>query len=191
VSSLAGTKVPTPRNDNLRLRLLVASFHPSSPEFDAVEWKVKKQLPPSDATYGPRAVLVASLDIDNDGSEEIVVKRSFYGGRFAREELMIYERGAIDVSQNELKGDELWNKTTVPKFVGHGAYVRPFVLNGTTFVHQYDYRRATEKEVEAGIGETPFRSPEYVSVFRYRDSTPGKRGTEVQDLVCKYEMIEK
>jgi len=191
VSSLVGIKIPAPRDDKLRLRLLVPSFHPSSPEFDAVKWKVKRLLPPSSATYGPRAILVATLDIDNDGSEEIVIKQSFYCGRFGREELMVYERGALDVSQNELKADELWSKTNVPKFVGHGAYVRPFVLDGTTYVHEYEYRRASVKEVEAGLGETPFQAPEYVSVLRYRDSTPGKRGTEIQDLVCKFEMVEK
>jgi hypothetical protein len=190
VSSLAGIKIPAPRDDKLRLFRLRPSFHPTSPEFDAVEWKVKRLLPPSSATYGATAILVASLDIDNDGSEEIVIKQSFYGARFGTEELLVYERGALDVSQNELKADELWSKTNV-KFVGHGAYVRPFVLDGTTYIHQYDYRRATVKEVEAGLGETPYQAPEYVWVFKYRDSTPGKRGTEVQDLVCKYEMIEK
>jgi len=186
VKEVNGVALPPPGDDELQLYMLASSFHPTSREFDAVRWEIRRMNPPKGAVYGPQAILVGYFDIDNDGKRDVVVKAQFNGGSaFGFEELWVYESSTLDPNAPVFQFEQLWK---APRFVGHEGYVRPFIFKDTTYLHTYDYRRATQEEVESGIRGTPFRSPEYVWISKYKGGVPEKRGTEVRETICKFEM---
>jgi len=187
IAAINGVPLPPPQKDSNRLFRLKSSFYPSSPEFEAVPWRIVTLQPPKDRSYGPRAALLANLDIDNDGQMDVVVKLSFYGSRFGMEELLVLEQKALDASAEHIAFEDLRS----PRYTGNTAYVRPFIYRGTVFIHSYDYRRATVREIEQGLGETPFAPPEVLTVYKYVKSVPSKRGTEVREVLCKFQMEPK
>lgn len=92
--------LPGVTRDPRLARAMIFSIQPSSPEFDAVKWQEGRVQYPNG---NDQAVMVADVDIDNDGSVDTVVKFFFAQPNLlsnprSREALAAY-RGAIKLEQ--------------------------------------------------------------------------------------------
>jgi hypothetical protein len=134
------------------------SRSPSSTEFDAINWKegrVTTGSPSATKTTDSETslpVLIASVDIDNDGSQDMLVKYGFSPGydHLASGEGLSAEAIVVWRSQVwELPSDmSLWKllnsqPATRAPIVYNAAYLRPFIYDRHTYLARYDYERLT------------------------------------------------
>lgn len=132
---------------------MLLSKYPTSPEFDAVQWKESRFYYSLSDSIDGRVVkirhstplLVTSLDIDNDGREDWLVKRDFRGEPSRNDDLfnpsaetiMIYDRDTFDpyMEMSEENKATWWD---IPGRILWGFYnVRPFVHRQITYVAAY------------------------------------------------------
>jgi hypothetical protein len=129
---------------------LAFSAWPTSPEFSAIHWKEATATPggcPAGKTCpeeGPMPILVAHFDFDNDGSVDTIIKEGAtffqdYGRmRMVQEYLIVWRDQTLKITGTE----SMWrlehpqDKTLTP-ITMMGAYLRPFVYRGVTYVASY------------------------------------------------------
>jgi len=107
------------------------SLYPTSSEFESIQWT---QMTKVGRNRAP--VQIAEIDIDNDGSAELVVQDGFYGSgddRSAADGFAIYAlHTEAAVQGGELKIGER------PRETFGGDIIRLFVLDGMTYLSEYE-----------------------------------------------------
>jgi len=181
---------PYPSAQTQHLLPIGYSFYPTSPEFEAVKWQLKKyRIEEESAARGDYDMLVTELDIDNNGQKEIVVKHVFTSTSDSWEELKVFRKGEIDLSGPVT----LWQLSMgqdgkhPPSYIAGGYRVRPFLLEGTTYLHNYNFLKPKDP-LEKPVVYTP---PEKIWVRKYKGG--GKRLPEFTPVefrdICEFDMI--
>lgn len=198
------------------------SRRPSSPEFDAVPWRSALYIDrsPPDAPslsvceeyrkekkMGPKhihcffSLLIADFDIDNDGRVETVLKDMFMTGdplyeHHSYDHYYIFPQGTVDPWQfaygaqfmDQYQKFGAWPRTlSIEMFM-----VRPFILNGMSYLSSYRrwWKNEEEHEDPKFFGD-PDR--EYMEIYKVRSElTPKTEYSPAQyetDLICRFNMI--
>ncbi len=180
------------------------SRSPSSDEFDAVDWKEGRVT-----TGGPSKtrsadsevvvpVLIANVDIDNDGSQDTIVKYGFSPGydHLASGEGLSAEAIVVWRSQVwQLPSDmSLWKllnsqPATRAPIVYNAAYVRPFIYERHTYLARYDYERLTPEGKRRMKGGHPRETISIIDA-RFTGELNGltKRPEWTTTRLCSYRM---
>ena len=183
---------------NMRL-----SFQPTSPEFDAIKWKVGKLIT---HTAGKVDVLntpfiTADMDINNDGQIETVIKHDFmscylgYGGACnSGDSWSIFRKDDIDLTQGPIEWDvPIQGQNSHPPLAVilenlACNVVRPFVYDGVTYLSCYNRKLKSVHDYRKG---TPHR--EYTDVLKYQGveklPLPDGRTLLKAETVCRLRMI--
>lgn len=193
---------------------MLLAKHPSSPEFDAVEWRegrvyLKDSLPP--AYKHPRPMLVAEIDIDNDGKKEWVVKSSFmqrvptnsisgvgdtdFSGW---DDLTIFPAGGLDLTI-PLASEQLTHGQRPgyqPRMIDNevALQLRPFIYHGKIYLSAYQVvwndKRSSQIEPQH-CGIYPVR--EYLNILRVvaggRNPHNAFIETANTEIICRIRMI--
>jgi hypothetical protein len=166
--------------------------YPSSPEFDAIKWQVQWY------TVGSMRIddvaLYAQFDIDNDGTDELVVWKGFFNGSPGSwDYLSIFGLGAFDIRDLRTAEDFLGGFSEKRKAVlGYPVHQRPFIYRGRTYLHGYTY---TPRGYPGADPAEPFAPPENILIREYvggpaNDAEVQNRSGSMR-LVCKYDMIQR
>lgn len=179
-------------NQPRSLELLQTRFSrfPTSPEFDSVKWIAH----PYEIKGSSNFALYSNIDIDNDGTSELVLKlRFFQGSPGTRDYLYVFPQGAIDFSEFRTHDDFLSRfiekRITV---LEHPVHQRPFIFRKRTYIHRYQF---TPRTFPGANPDQPFGAPEYIVISEYRGpAKPSakqmpKRGGVMRE-VCKFEMVQ-
>jgi hypothetical protein len=186
-----------PFNEDVRERLAresrvpVESRYPTSREFDAVVWRLVRPQSYLADTKGRFWTLVTTVDIDNDGDRDVVVKSPIFDlTPSGFEELVVFSDNDFDLSnlpgkQDQVVGTRIGAK---PRIINTGAAItRPFVLNGTTYLSDYYFNRDDRK----GTRRT-FLPPERMRVHKYLDGGTREDGHRARLAeICVFEMTIK
>jgi hypothetical protein len=180
------------------------SKFPSSPEFDAVQWietRAANDLPSWNGALEP--VLIAHVDIDNDGNIDTVVKSGFTrgyaymanstgDGHYA-EKIFIWRRQRLPIEV--LKS--LWILQPVNRvssrttYLGPSTYQRPFVYQGKTYVANYDMNIGEEGEALNKPPYVPAKETMTVRRFEASDrSGDPVAASWVGETECLFNMIQ-
>jgi len=181
---------------------------PSSPEFDAIEWREGRYRHTGLAgspDHGDQPMLVAEFDIDNDGQVETVIKGRFMltyypaesGGTPGGEDtLFVFRKDEIDL-QRPIDSPTFYSGQPGRKNpsmialspVGPYRIIRPFVLEGVTYLSGY------QQDWDKNFDMRKVR--EHLHVVRYlgggENLGPGKIGPEKWtplqlDRICEFRM---
>jgi hypothetical protein len=177
------------------------SFQPSSPEFDAIKWRVGKQITRTagkiDALNTP--FIAADIDINNDGELKTVIKDEFmtcylpYNSCSPADSWSVFRKGDIDL----MKGPIEWDvpiqgqdgRPPLAYIYGRSStcnVVRPFIYEGVTYLSCY-HRKWLNDASDFRIG-TPHR--EYTDVLKYQgiEKVPRGRTLLKAETVCRFRM---
>lgn len=180
------------------------SLQPSSPEFDAVKWQEGRTTGLPDIGIPDQPILVGSIDIDNDGTVETVIKESFMVGYLPSyhsmlgggDSLFVFRNGDIDLTQQPIN-----RRIFYDGFVGHrppalitaflnsypARLTRPFTYEGMNYLSAYS--QAWLKD-DADPYQPPDR--EYMEVLQYRSGgdnlDKGKWSPLKIDTICQFRM---
>lgn len=112
---------------------------PRSAELDAIRWQSATLI--GTDTTSDQPIRLAAFDIDNDGSVEIVVQTWFYGsgdGWESRDSFSILNMDTtLDLTRTTFYVRDLLSESRTRERFG-GDIVRPFLLDGVTFLSQYE-----------------------------------------------------
>lgn len=112
---------------------------PVSAEFDAIKWQLATLI--GSDTSSDQPIRLAAFDIDNDGNAEIVVQTWFYGsgdGWESHDSFSILNMDTtLDLTRTTFYVRDLLSESRTRERFG-GDIVRPFVLDGVTFLSQYE-----------------------------------------------------
>ena len=174
---------------------MLYSKYPTTPEFEAIHWREGLScLTDSPDSCSP--VLMAKVDIDNDGVEEWVVKTSFMKDILSWEaqngfgdDLRIFEAGQFDPSRPYSRDTFVHGQKPngSPRYL-KGALLRPFIFNGSTYLAAYEFKWA-KKLSQAGF---LVPSDEHMNILRvtkggyYFDKEVVKRSNT--ETVCTIQM---
>lgn len=164
--------------DQLFLWDMRYSIYPTSPEFESIQWT---QATKSGRNRSP--VRIAEFDIDNDGTVEHVVQDSFYGSgdsRNATDGFGVYAT-TLASSRAAMQGIA-FRMLERPRETFAGDIIRPFVLDGLTYLSEY--------EAAFGSESWPlFRHdpPEKMWVKRYLGGQPMGQAMNAT-TVCEFDM---
>lgn len=129
-------------------RLPLELRYPSSADFEAIRWQMLDTFTEGERTY---ALPVAKVDIDNDGTKEVVIQTGFNGDGRTTETLVIFRHGTLDlnhpISRRELLTGHP-NLNQVPSILAVGLRIRLFEYQNVVYVLNYvaqepDTKRAT------------------------------------------------
>jgi hypothetical protein len=198
----AFSKFPGVTHDNRMTLTMSLSRLPSSPEFEAIQWREGRYRLTGlggRQDHGDQPMLVAEFDIDNDGAVDTVIKDRFmreYDGSLSRggeDALFVFEKGAIDFTQSVMS-DMFYSHQAGRKapVLILGPYwsrlIRPFLFEGVTYLSTYE-------QVWGGGESRSFGTKlegEYVNVLQYRgggEKLASSGWSELQvDLVCRVRM---
>lgn len=172
---------------------LRSSAFPTSPEFEAVQWKEGRIVYSNPREMRP--MLTAKVDIDNDGEADTLVKATFMQGfsQGARsvpggeDRIFVLNKGQSDL---ENITPEAFNATGKrrPALIGYvtlGLFarsIRPFIYDGTTYLSVY-VQNADQKNMH-----------ETIWVLKYRDGgwnrgAGGDWEPVKADRVCRFRMV--
>lgn len=180
------------------------SFQPTSPEFEAVKWQEGRTTGLPDIGITDQPILVANIDIDNDGTVETVIKESFMQGYLpsyrsmlgGEDSLFIFRNGDIDLTQQPIN-----RRTFYDGFVGHrlpaqiigfansysARLTRLFTYEGVNYLSAYS--QAWLKD-DADPYQPPDR--EYMEVLQYHGGGDnlgkGKWSPLKIDTICRFRM---
>lgn len=166
------------------------ALHPSSPEFDAIQWKVHSYL----VGKNQHSALYSEFDIDNDGVNDFVLWVGFFDGSPGSwDYISVFPLGAVDLSDFRTHSDFL--EHIVPKrkaVLGYPVHERPFIYKGRTYIHGYTF---TPRKFAGGDAAEPFAPPEYTSITEYlggpaNDAEVQRRNRSMKP-VCKFNMIQQ
>lgn len=171
---------------------MLYSKYPSSPEFEAVQWK-EGRYHDSDMTVGPKEqpILLANIDIDNDGQKDWVVKSSFMfkmptnvvsgagNSDFAGwDQLRIFPPHGLDLTVSLTLEQLTYGQKPdrPPRRIAEesGVQLRPFIYNGKTYLSAYEvvwHDEAIHTKRSRGYRIYPDR--EYLNVLQV--TSGGKR----------------
>lgn len=177
---------------------------PTSPEFEAIKWREGRFLlqggSPQDITMQP--MLVAELDIDNDGNIDTVIKTGFmfdyttWGGWDGRDggvdDIVIYAKGAYDFTGEVTLHTLNHGQPGWPKARGFGGrWVRPFILGGVTYVSKYEDVWPREDGLPSRHQQYP--TEENMHVLKYRGGGQNLGAGKYTDMdmepICRFRMI--
>lgn len=184
-------------------RAMALSIYPSSAEFDAVKWQEGSVQYPNG---NDQAVMVADVDIDNDGSVDTVVKFFFVqpyllSNPLSREAFAVY-RGAIkpeqlpsDINTFYISQEEGKTPANIGFHFGSDASVFPyrivrvFSYGGVNYLSAYGGRWL--KESHALKYQWPDR--EYMDVLQYQSGGDnlGKESWSPLKIntICQFRMV--
>jgi hypothetical protein len=172
------------------------SAFPTSPEFDAIQWREGRGIWDEEGKR-VQPFLVADFDIDNDGRPDRVVKSGFMlsfwpAGRApgGEDELWIFDEGQLDLTQTVILS--AFYKNVGQRRPARVAYdtlglsvrsIRPFIHNGITYLSVY----------EQWAPNDPKRWRETMWVLKYRSGGGNLGGGNWEpvkvDRVCHFRMI--
>lgn len=156
------------------------ALYPTSREFEAIQWIRMTKAGPMRVP-----ILLAPIDIDNDGSVELVVHDGFYGfgdGRNSGDGFAINaDTHLLESNQTSLSQKELYSEWEQMETFS-GDIIRPFVFNGVTYLSEY----------EAAFGSTTWPSfrhtaPEKMWVKEYVGGQPIGQAMNAT-VVCEFDM---
>lgn len=156
------------------------SEYPTSDVFEAIEWKWRGKVL-YERSNTTRPLYVAEFDIDNDGSDEIIIKSWFYNGskNGLGDNLVIYEQGEFDPDAERSDKDIVKNNsgelanTNIP-----GLITRPFIYEGKAYLSVY-YSRHNDGKPNTGVME----------VMEYKDRKKSKPwSNENLERICSFSM---
>jgi len=165
----------------------IYSRQPSSAEYDAIKWNFHYYK----RNGREEPVLHAEFDIDNDGTNELVLKTGFfYGSPGSWDYIEIYPAGSIDFSKFATRAD--YERNILPHRRAEIAYPlhqRLFIFRGTTFISGYVY---TPREFRGANPSEPFAPPEFLLIRKYvggpaRDAVEQEKSMKP---VCTFNMIQ-
>jgi hypothetical protein len=189
-------KLPGVTHDNEKTFQMARSRLPTSPEFDAIEWREGRYSFGSGSDLGELPMLVAKIDIDNDGRIETVMKTSFMtdyyisSGSGGEDLLLVFKDEEIDLGKAVrfepfYRMQESREKPALITALPSVPYrlIRPFVLNGVTYLSGY----------QQGWSEKNSVGREEMHVVRYRKVSENpdpvdKRNIVHLDLICVFRM---
>lgn len=183
-----GLDLPPLRNDSLSLYKLLYTFYPTSPEFDAVKWEYKTY----EGRYAPQPIVVAKVDIDNDGVPEVVIKTGFLHDPKGFDTFTILPLGAFDTSKTSfslsdvLRGNTEKSSKASPRYIDSAIQTifRIFRFDNKTYLHAYRFCEGMPEGQSCGM----FQPHESVHILKYLG---GGEHLPVQNLpefdnVCTY-----
>lgn len=177
------------------------SFQPTSPEFDAIKWKVGKLIRPTHE--GERVVLnfpfiAADMDLNNNGQIETFIKFGFmrcyisYHSCSPTDSWSVFRKGDIDL----LNGPINWD-VPIQGQNGHRPLavmledydcrvIRPFIYDGVTYLSCY-YQNWGKNRPDIHHS-TPDR--EYTDVLKYQGVEKLSAGSTLlkAETVCRFRM---
>ncbi|OIR07702.1 hypothetical protein GALL_99840 [mine drainage metagenome] len=195
--------LPGAKNDLRSFVTMSFSFQPTSPEFDAIKWRVGKQIQPGSGqnhdVYPNIPFIAADIDINNDGQIKTFIKHGFmscylgYGGACnSGDSWSIFRKGDIDLMQGPIEWD-----VPIQGQNGHPPLavilenlacniVRPFIYDGVTYLSCYNRKLNSVRDYRKG---TPHR--EYTDVLKYQgiEKLPDGRTLLKAETVCRFRMI--
>lgn len=164
----------------------IESTYPTSEEFEAVPWQYPKISTDDGKVF--HSLPVAVFDINNDGKKEIVIKAGLNDGSYdSYEYLLSYQDGEFDLNRQTSR-TELFqgqNGKGKPLSIDDGAAIlRPFILNGVSYLSSYHYSRRTEPPGRGRVNQPP----QTMWVKKYKGG-----GSKEQPLllenICEFNMI--
>jgi hypothetical protein len=176
------------------------SLQATSPEFDAVKWREGRVKYPEE-NIGEQPVMVADIDIDNDGSIETVIKFSFLAGYVlaaggGEDSLAIYRQGSVDLIKQPLIFDALYrgqDGRQPPAHISGSSYgfnyqvIRIFNYDGMNYLSAYGQQYLRKN---AASYDPPDR--EYLDVLQYHSGGDnlgkGSWSPLKMDTICKFLM---
>lgn len=193
-------------NEKMTMEMSYSRF-PSSIEFDRIKWREGRYYyndNKCDTCQYP--FLVSELDIDNNGSKEIVFKLNFMWGFTTRDggnendkgsdSLRILPKddfvinGIIDLRKSDYG---LSNSSSV-SFL-EGRQLRPFILDGVTYLSKYESIWPSDEVEGLPTGEYPLPTQEYLHIHKYRGGgqfvRPGKYTETNLQPICRLRMLPK
>jgi hypothetical protein len=198
--SYAFPKLPGVNHDARMTLDMSYSRLPSSSEFDAVAWKEGRYRLMSDQE---QPMLIAELDINNDGQNDIVVKPHFMltlepahgsvpGGEDA---LLVFSKGDIELGRPLVLGLLYQTESGKrPALIagGHTRRVtRPFILGGRAYLSTYE--QVWEGGEFRDLGNRFSRlEAEYINVLSYRGGSHnlGTAWSPLDvDTLCRFRMV--
>lgn len=176
------------------------SFDPSSPEFDAIKWKLGTEISHTegDPIQYATPFIAADLDINNDGKIKTVIKDAamdiyFVPNRVNADVLFIYFQGDIDLTKEPIEAGMFFKGLNghPPFAVIYGPtstcmLVRPFVYDGVTYLSCY--HRKWTKVIHDYVNPTP--AQEYTDVLKFQgvEKLPDGRAPIKAETVCRFRM---
>jgi uncharacterized protein (UPF0297 family) len=178
------------------------SFQPSSPEFDAIKWRVGMETHHNHGetdAYLNTPFIAADVDINNDGQIETVIKDGFMGcyipgcNSVHADVLSIFHKGDIDLMQGPIEWDVFLKGQNAypPLAVTYGQtsscdLVRPFIYDGMTYLSCYHQKWL--KDFRDFRNRTPDR--EYTDILKYQsvEKLPDGRSPIKAETVCRFRM---
>jgi len=176
---------------------------PASPEFDAIAWKEARVWNgDSGAQQYRQPILVAHIDLDNDGQKDTVFKLGSTRGYAwmassktdtpISESLLVWRSRNTQISEKTTMW-ELWNSAPLSKgpTVVEGAIIRPFIYNSRIYLLRYDLDVGEGKKL---VSKFPYLPKESTSIFKFHFSDDLHRETgrpkPVLNAVCRYTMTQ-
>lgn len=162
----------------------IYSHYPSSKEFDAVVWRNPTLIEVShDGKQFPLPAPMAEFDIDNDGENEIVIKRPWFNGeRDSTETILIFKKDEIDPKQITKWSELVGRPGKRPRVIGNGErIIRPFIFDGMSYLAMYE-----------ATGRGAFWGRQTMWVRQYKGGgrviPPEETPLQIED-VCKFNMV--
>ena len=179
------------------------SLQPTSPEFDAIKWQEGRVKYP-DGNIGEQPIMVANVDVDNDGTIETVIKFSFMAGYVlaaggGEDALAIFRNNAIELDKQPLDFYALFrgqNGRQSPAHITGDTYelpyevIRLFTYGGINYLSAY----GQHGQPWPRGNDNPVQSPdrEYMDVLQYRSGGDnlgkGKWSPLKIDTICQFRM---
>lgn len=179
--------------------VIAFSAFPSSPEFEAVNWREGRVIRNAAKNETTR-MLVAEVDLNNDGQNEILLKTAFMlsytpaGGSApgGQDTIFAFRKNQVDLSIG-VTGQMLYRQTgsESPVQIDDGTLgmsariIRPFIYKGVTYLSVYE-----QLVPEFGSQEV---TGEKMWVLKYRDGGrnlgDGHWAPVQADRICEFRMI--
>jgi len=168
--------------DELARSDLRYSAYPTTPEFEAIEWREGRKEWPNASSGRIRPILVAEFDIDNDGRTDLVVKGGFMlsirpadSGRSAGGEDRIHILAPDSIERGKTLNAEVPFEYTGQKY--------PSQISGTTLRYTdrdrpYPLTAQNQRMEARSIRPFLFDGKTYLSVYVPWAVTSGKHGRE-------------
>jgi hypothetical protein len=169
------------------------SRHPSSPEFNAINWRLHRYKINESYARATSPALFAEFDIDNDGKKDLVMHVGFFtGSPGTRDQFWVFPSGAVVPS--EFRTHEEFLKQIAEKRItvlDNPVHQRPFIYEGRTYMHAYEY---TPRTYPGANPSEPFGPPEYLMISEYGGPNvddwmyKNMRRGGLRKPICRYEM---
>jgi hypothetical protein len=151
---------------------MIYSKYPITPEFEAIHWREGRYCSRSGNLECDtmRPMLMAQFDIDNDGKQDWILKKSFMKDILSWESqhglgdvLVIFQGDQFDPSL-PIESKELWygQKGNGPSRYLKDALLRPFVFESNAYIAAYQYKLVKKHKSDAFL----LPSDEHMNILR-------------------------